>query len=104
MPQAAARSRCRGLADLAKRWAELLPVGLGNWHEEDPNLWFWAPSPALGDALTSTWSWCPAGLMLPAHPQPHSHFAGEAGRECELNPHKTQLNYWGIKIPLFSLP
>lgn len=30
-------------------------------------------------------------------------FAGKAGRECRLNLRKSQLNCWGIKIPLFSL-
>lgn len=92
--------QCRGLAELR----EFPPVGLGYRHGEDPNCWFWPPAPALWGVRTSSWSRCPAGLMLPAHPQPRSRFAGEAGRECKLNPHKNQLNYWGIKIPLFSLP
>lgn len=89
----------------SEKWRGELPsVGLAYWHVEDPNCSCWAPSSSLLDALTSTWSWCPARLMFPTHPQPHSRFAGEAGRQCKLNPHKNQLNYWGIKIPLFSLP
>lgn len=60
--------------------------------------------PQFQGCLTSTWSWCPARLVFPAHPQPRSALQGEAGRECKLNPHKNRLNCRGIKIPLFSLP
>lgn len=78
--QGSARGRgteqCQGLAELREVLARAPTRGIGMLAWRGSQLLVLAPAPALGDALSSTWCWCPAGLVLPAHPQPHSALQG----------------------------